>query len=152
MAGSRRDGKDVKSKGKRKREASPSTSDSDRDDEDGNEDEQELPTKKSAKTHGGRRPNSGNYSEAEVKKLLHYVERELPVGQTGWKRVAVSYETWALKNGRSPRDAKALEGKFKRVRVLPAILQYAHYLLAREDEKANWYWKAPGVSHAREGY
>ncbi|KAF9484658.1 hypothetical protein BDN70DRAFT_872175 [Pholiota conissans] len=94
----------AKAKGKRKRDLSSSDSDASDDSEAG------PPGKK---THGGRRPGAGNYGDMEIKKLLDLIEKELPVGQNGWKRVHAKYCVWAQKRGHSARDVKALEAKFK---------------------------------------
>lgn len=92
---------------KRKRDPTPGLSESDFD----------AGTAPAAKkgTHGGRRAGAGNYGKAELDKLLQLVERELPVGQTDWKRIHSSYASWASKNGHACRDTKAVEAKFKLV-------------------------------------
>ena len=94
-----------KGKGKRKRD--------DLSDADDLSDMEEPPTKQN--THGGRRPGAGNYGEPELKELLRLVESVLPFGQTGWQQVHSRYTTWATKNNKPLRDAKALENKFKTV-------------------------------------
>jgi len=69
----------------------------------------------SAKRHGGRRAGAGNYKEAELNEILNLVEKELPLGQSGWKRIHARYATWATKNKTTIRDARAIENKFKSV-------------------------------------
>ncbi|KAF9480325.1 hypothetical protein BDN70DRAFT_931797 [Pholiota conissans] len=93
-------------KGKRKREDVEDSSGSESDDA-----HDEPPPKKTV--HGGRRAGAGNYGNDELKQLLRLTEKELPVGQNGWKRIHEKYSAWAIKHGHSSRDAKSLEAKFK---------------------------------------
>ena len=52
-----------------------------------------------------------------MQELFCLVEEELPIGVHGWKRVSVRFDQWASWNGRPARDVKALELKFKGVRL-----------------------------------
>jgi len=72
------------------------------------EDSDAPPKKRSG--HGGRRAGAGNYQE-----LLRLVEKELPMGQRGWKQIHEKYAVWAIAKGRPVREWKLLESKFKNV-------------------------------------
>ena len=75
-------------------------------------------------SHGGRRQGAGNYKDDDLNELLRLVEEELPIGGNGWKRISVRYEQWATRKGRPVRNVKALESKFKGVRLL--FLMYSN--------------------------
>ena len=77
------------------------------------EDSDAPPKKRSG--HGGRRAGAGNYQEQDLKELLRLVEKELPMGQRGWKRIHEKYAVWATAKGRPVREWKLLESKFKNV-------------------------------------
>jgi hypothetical protein len=81
--------------------------------EDDSEDSEAPPKKQSG--HGGRRAGAGNYQEQDLKEMLRLVEKELPMGQRGWKRIHEKYATWATAKGRPVREWKLLESKFKNV-------------------------------------
>jgi hypothetical protein len=98
---------EVKSKAKRKREDDSGDSSTDLEDSDS------PPQKQSA--HGGRRAGAGNYQEQDIKALLKYTEKFLPIGQRGWKKVHEKYASWANVNSRPVREWKNLENKFKNV-------------------------------------
>ncbi|PPQ95870.1 hypothetical protein CVT26_015609 [Gymnopilus dilepis] len=103
-----------KGKGKRKRdEVSEDSDSSDESSAESGDDEGERPAKRA--NHGGRRPGAGNYSDPDVQKLLDLVEKELPIGQRGWKAVHKRYTKYAEKHKRHVRDCKALENKFKQL-------------------------------------
>lgn len=106
-----------KAKGKRKHEELSSTSGSNSDDTD-----DEPPAKKT--THGGRHAGAGNYGNAELKKLLDLTQKELPLGQNGWKHIHAKYATWADKHGYSSQDVKSLEAKFKLVSSVIYLVWY----------------------------
>ena len=97
-------------KGKAKRKWADSSRDSSGTD---SEDSDSPPRKQS--THGGRRTSAGNYQEQDIKSLLKYTQKLLPIGQRGWKKVHEKYANWANLNGRPVREWKNLENKFKNV-------------------------------------
>jgi len=74
-----------------------------------------TPPPKKRSGHGGRRTGTGNYQEQDLKEMLHLVEKELPMGQRGWKRIHEKYATWAIAKGQPVREWKLLESKFKTV-------------------------------------
>ena len=47
--------------------------------------------------------------------MLRLVEKELPMGQRGWKRIHQKYTIWATAKGRPVREWNLLESKFKNV-------------------------------------
>lgn len=98
---------DIRGKAKRKRADTSGDSSSD------SEDSDSPPRKQS--THGGRRTGAGNYQEQDIKMLLKYTQKLLPIGQRGWKKVHEKYANWANVNGRPVREWKNLENKFKNV-------------------------------------
>ena len=97
-----------KRKGKRKR------TDTDDDDSAQSEDSDAPPGPKKH-GHGGRRAGAGNYQEQDLKEMLRLVEKELPLGQRGWKRIHQKYAIWATAKGRPIREWNLLESKFKNV-------------------------------------
>jgi len=99
---------EIKSKAKRKREDTSGDSSTNLEDSD-------SPPRKQS-THGGRRAGAGNYQEQDLKALLKYTEKVLPMGQQGWKMVHKKYASWANANGWPVREWKHLENKFKNVR------------------------------------
>ncbi|KIM38905.1 hypothetical protein M413DRAFT_239152 [Hebeloma cylindrosporum] len=94
-----------KRKGKRKRSDTS-------DDGSAQSEDSDAPRKKQS-GHGGRRAGAGNYQEQDLKEMLRLVEKELPMGQRGWKRIHEKYAVWATAKGRPPHEWKLLEGKFK---------------------------------------
>jgi len=99
---------DIGGKAKRKR------TDTSGDSSGTNSEDSDSPPRKQS-THGGRRTGAGNYQEQDIKALLKYTQKELPIGQRGWKKVHEKYATWANVNGRPLREWKNLENKFKNV-------------------------------------
>ncbi|KAJ7017449.1 hypothetical protein C8F04DRAFT_1200562 [Mycena alexandri] len=85
---------------KRKRDASPPPHDSD--------DSDAPPAPKR-----GRPTGAPNYSKADIKVLLDYVQKEMPSGQKGWQEVHRCYDRYRRTNNRPKRDAKSLEHKYK---------------------------------------
>ncbi|KAJ7016032.1 hypothetical protein C8F04DRAFT_1283100 [Mycena alexandri] len=85
---------------KRKRDASPPPHDSD--------DSDAPPAPKR-----GRPTGAPNYSKADIKVLLDYVQKEMPSGQKGWQEVHRRYDRYRRTNNRPKRDAKSLEHKYK---------------------------------------
>jgi hypothetical protein len=81
----------------------------------------EVNDKRSSKR--GRPNGAGNYTTPDIVSLLNFVEKELPLGQNGWRRVTLGFDAWAAKNGRPAREAKSLEHKFKKV---CSLLCYFH--------------------------
>ena len=73
-------------KGKAKRKWADSSGDSSDTD---SEDSDSPPRKQS--THGGRRTGAKNYQEQDIKSLLKYTQKLLPIGQRGWKKVHEKY-------------------------------------------------------------
>jgi hypothetical protein len=98
----------AKGKGKRKRVNTD-------DDDSPQSDDSDAPPKKQG-GHGGRRAGAGNYQEQDLKEMLRLVEKELPMGQRGWKRIHQKYAIWATAKGRPVREWNLLESKFKNVR------------------------------------
>ena len=98
---------EIKTKAKWKWEDTPGDSSTDLEDSDS------PPHKQS--THGGRCAGAGNYQEQDLKALLKYTEKVLPIGQWGWKKVYEKYASWVNANGRPVHEWKNLENKFKNV-------------------------------------
>ncbi|KAJ7779443.1 hypothetical protein DFH07DRAFT_730180 [Mycena maculata] len=97
VAGSRRKGKErADTKGKKRQHGSS-----------GSEDDSEPATKR------GRPAGSGNYSKEDTGKLFDLIQKELPVGQKGWKEIHRQFNRWAVLSGRPKRSPKSLENKFK---------------------------------------
>lgn len=71
----------------------------------------------------GRPSGSNNYTTADTKALLDFVENELPLGQRGWQAVHAKFSEWAKELGRLVRKASSLETKFKQVRSQPLLIQ-----------------------------
>lgn len=111
-AGSRhkRSSETARGKGKRKRTYTD-------DDDSAQSEDSDAPPKKQ-NGHGGRRAGAGNYQEQDLKEMLRLVEKELPLGQRGWKRIHQKYAIWATAKGRPVREWKLLESKFKNVCIL----------------------------------
>ena len=99
---------DNKGKAKRKRQ------DTSGDSSGTSSEESDSPPRKQS-THGGCRTGAGNYQEQDIKALLKYTQKVLPMGQRGWKKVHEQYASWANMNGRPVREWKNLENKFKNV-------------------------------------
>ncbi|KAJ2975528.1 hypothetical protein NUW54_g11718 [Trametes sanguinea] len=64
---------------------------------------------------GGRPQGSTNFSTADLDTLLKLVEKHMPYGMNGWKRVCDEYNEYALVNIRPKRDARALRQKYYRL-------------------------------------
>lgn len=56
--------------------------------------------------------------------LLDNTQRELPMGQKGWRVVWQKYNKWATSNGRPARNLKSLETKYKQVTQLPWLADF----------------------------
>ena len=100
---------DVKGSGKRKRIVYSDDDSADSEDTNG-----DAPAKKHS-GHGGRRTGAGNYQQKDLTMLLDLAEKELPLGQQGWKNIHKRYTKWAEVHHRPVREWKALESKFKNV-------------------------------------
>jgi hypothetical protein len=79
---------------------------------DGEDDDDDMEEETSKR---GRPRGAGNYLAADVSALLDFVDRELPLGQHGWKVVHRNYSRWALVHRRPERTMKSLETKYKQV-------------------------------------
>ena len=84
-------------------------------DMDSSDSDNESETPKPKNTHGGRRQGAGNYQDTDLNELLRLIERHLPIGANGWKRIAASFAQWARRHRRPSRDVKSLESKYKSV-------------------------------------
>ncbi|KAJ7740473.1 hypothetical protein DFH07DRAFT_965358 [Mycena maculata] len=71
-------------------------------------------------TKRGRRKGSPNFSKDNVTNLLDNVDKCLPLGQKGWKAVAVGYAKQARNTSHPERDVKSLEANCSRPRSPPA--------------------------------
>lgn len=77
---------------------------------------QEKETKSGAKR--GRKPGAAGYSQTELNKLLHLINKGLPIGGAGWDLIVDQYNQWAKKNGYTcDRARKALRTKFDAVYI-----------------------------------
>ncbi|KAF7371864.1 hypothetical protein MVEN_00043400 [Mycena venus] len=94
----------------------------------------------------GRRKGSQNWSKNDTGKLLDYVEKYLPLGQTGWKSVVDAFSKWADASGRPQRDGKAIEAKYKTLLKTkkptsdahcPPEIKRAHHIEGLINEKAD---------------
>jgi hypothetical protein len=83
----------------------------------GNNDSPELPKR-------GQPKGAGNYTANDLTILLDAVQRELPLGQRGWKNIHTEYIRWARSAGRPVRDQKSLETKFKQVCTFSKYAMY----------------------------
>lgn len=63
----------------------------------------------------GRPTGSGNYAAEDKQMLLYYLDKFVPIGQSGWKKVAKQFNKWCQKANRPERTGKSLESKFKAV-------------------------------------
>ncbi|KAG1858732.1 hypothetical protein DFJ58DRAFT_726512 [Suillus subalutaceus] len=104
------------------------------------EDDEDDPRAKRGRPH-----SSNNYSSADVKALLDFVEDELPLGQKGWQAIHLKFTQWASRNEHPHRKAQSLETKFKQFvktmkptgdGVCPPDVTRAHELDARINERA----------------
>ncbi|KAG2364287.1 hypothetical protein BDR07DRAFT_1482712 [Suillus spraguei] len=92
------------------------------------------------------RPNgSNNYSTADIKALLDFVEDIVPLGQKGWQLIHSKFTQWAGRNGHPLLKAMSLKTKFKQLvkttkpmgdRVCPPDITRAHELDALINEHA----------------
>ena len=127
-----------KGKGKRKRADTDAS-----DDDSAQSEDSDAPPKKQG-GHGGRRAGAGNYQEQDLKEMLRLVEKELPLGQRGWKRIHQKYAIWATAKGRPIRGWNLLESKFKNVRISWIVqLFFLTNLPACQNQKADRKWQAP---------
>lgn len=70
----------------------------------------------------GHPSGSNNYTTADTKALLDFVEKELPLGQQGWQAIHAKFSEWAIEHGRPDRKLSSLETKFKQVRSQPLLI------------------------------
>lgn len=106
---------EIKSKAKQKREDTSDDTSTDLEDSD-------SPPPQKQGTHGRRRTGAGNYQEQDIKALLKYTEKVLPIVQWGWKKVHEKYVSWATVNAQPVRKWKNLENKFKNVHDSQSII------------------------------
>ncbi|KAJ7253133.1 hypothetical protein C8J57DRAFT_1187327 [Mycena rebaudengoi] len=78
--------------------------------ESSSEDEEEQPTKRGQR---GRPQGVSNYTAADITKLFSIIQKILPLGPKGWKRVHEDYDAYRCARGRPERSLKSLEGKYK---------------------------------------
>ncbi|KAJ7740213.1 hypothetical protein DFH07DRAFT_965396 [Mycena maculata] len=97
-------------------------------------------------TKRGRRKGSLNFSKDDVTNLLDNVDKRLPLGQKGWKAVAVGYAKRARNTGRPERDVKSLEAKYKQLLKTkkptgsgqcPPEIKRAHEIEAKINHRAD---------------
>ena len=69
----------------------------------------------------GRLSGSSNFSDPDVWALLDAIEKELPLGERGWKVVQVAYNKYTQEHGHKERSHKSLETKYKQVSLIPCI-------------------------------
>ncbi|KAG1765103.1 hypothetical protein EDD22DRAFT_732352, partial [Suillus occidentalis] len=93
----------------------------------------------------GRPSGSNNYTTADTKALLDFVEKELPLGQRGWQAIHAKFSEWAIERGRPDRKLSSLETKFKQLvkttkptgdGVCPPDVTRAHQIDALINERA----------------
>ncbi|KAJ7127643.1 hypothetical protein C8R44DRAFT_873467 [Mycena epipterygia] len=130
VAGSRRSSKAMSGKGKKRaRESSES--------DDSNDD---APVAKR-----GRPSGAANYSKEDVQALFGFIEKELPLGQRGWKAVHGHYTKYRRANKCPKCSIKSLESKYKQYLklkkptgsgVCPPEVKRAHALEAHINEHA----------------
>ncbi|KAG1723304.1 uncharacterized protein EDB91DRAFT_1255695 [Suillus paluster] len=93
----------------------------------------------------GRPSGSNNYTTADTKALLGFVEKELPLGQRGWQAIHAKFSEWATKWGRPDRKVSSLKTKFKQLikttkptgdGVCPPDVTRAHQIDALINERA----------------
>ncbi|KAJ7147904.1 hypothetical protein C8R43DRAFT_844434, partial [Mycena crocata] len=91
-------------------------------------------------TKRGRPQGSSNFTAADTGKLLDLVEKYLPVGEKGWKKIKAKFVKWARKNGR-----QLLDNKYKQLirtkkptgdAYCPPDVKRAHRLEASINERA----------------
>jgi hypothetical protein len=63
----------------------------------------------------GRPSGAGNFADKDVKVLLDFVERVLPCGARGWRKVHQKFSQWSCRNRRPERTVKSIEMKYKQV-------------------------------------
>lgn len=112
VAGSRRSSKAMSGKGKKRARESSESDDSDDD----------APVAKR-----GRPSGAANYSKEDVQALFGFIEKELPLGQRGWKAVHGHYTKYRRANKRPKRSIKSLENKYKQVRNSLLFLSYSNF-------------------------
>ena len=83
----------AKGKGKQKQ------ADTDDDNSTQSEDSDAPPKKQGGPCHEDCHTGAGNYQEQDLKEVLHLVEKELPLGQRGWKWIHQKYVIWATEKG-----------------------------------------------------
>ena len=66
-------------------------------------------------TRHGHPSGARNYTNADMKALLKFIEAELPLGNRGWRVVHAWYTKWAHTNRRPERTLKSLDTKFRQV-------------------------------------
>jgi hypothetical protein len=100
----------------------------------------EEPRNKRGRPHG-----SNNYSNADIKVLLDFIEEELPLGQRGWQAVHTKFTEWAKEGQRPDRKLTSLETKFKQLvktpkptgdGVCPPDVTRAHHIDQLINERA----------------
>ncbi|KAG2157038.1 hypothetical protein DEU56DRAFT_720970, partial [Suillus clintonianus] len=98
-----------------------------------------------ARAKRGRPSGSNNYTSADVKALLNFVEDELPLGQRGWQVIHTKFAEWSKARGRPDRKLNSLETKFKQLvkttkptgdGVCPPDVTRAHYIDLLINERA----------------
>ncbi|KAG2144484.1 hypothetical protein DEU56DRAFT_754155 [Suillus clintonianus] len=98
-----------------------------------------------ARAKHGRPSGSNNYTSADVKALLNFVEDELPLGQRGWQVIHTKFAEWSKARGRPDRKLNSLETKFKQLvkttkptgdGVCPPDVTRAHYIDSLINERA----------------
>jgi hypothetical protein len=78
--------------------------------------------------HGARRGHckgSQNWAQNDTTKLLDLVQRHLPLSAKGWKSIAERFTKWAELSDRLQRDGRAIEAKYKMVRVSVPSLSHS---------------------------
>ncbi|KAM5540745.1 hypothetical protein V8D89_005578 [Ganoderma adspersum] len=85
---------------------------------------------------GGRHPGSQNYTDPDLKMLLHLVADVLPIGGNGWARITDRFNKWAWDNNRPIRTQKPLKTKFDQMARTPKPTGCAEIppLIARAQE------------------
>ncbi|KAF8234791.1 hypothetical protein L208DRAFT_1260007 [Tricholoma matsutake] len=63
----------------------------------------------------GHATGSHNFSSEEIHRLLHGINKRLPIGGKGWEAVAEAYNSWATKQGYSQCTAQPIKGNFDMV-------------------------------------
>jgi len=92
----------------------------------------------------GRAAGSHNFSAEEVHRLLHCINKQLPIGSKGWAAVAETYNSWEIKQGHLQCTTQSIKGKFdtvcnlRNICWLEKLMAGGHCYRSSKMSKRSW--------------